>query len=183
LTRLPADSAPWRASLAEPSSLVPPLSYWTDLFPAMIVFALGLTIMVAPLTTALMNSVPERNSGIASAINNAISRVGPLLAGAVIFIAITAAFYSGLQERVTGLNVDDPAVRRTFAPLNAPAADVPADQARAADQASTDAFHEAMLIAAVLCAAGAATNGIGIRNESTAAAAAAPSASGATDLA
>jgi EmrB/QacA subfamily drug resistance transporter len=181
LTRLPADSTSWSASLADPVTLVPPLAYWTDLFPAMVVFALGLTVMVAPLTTALMNSVPERNSGIASAINNAISRVGPLLAGAVVFIAITAAFYSGLQQRVDGLNVDDPAVRRTFAPLNAPAADVPAAQARAANGASTDAFHLAMLIAAALCAAGAVTNGIGIRNESPAAAAAAATTSGAAD--
>jgi hypothetical protein len=147
----------------------------------MIVFALGLTVMVAPLTTALMNSVPERNSGIASAINNAISRVGPLLAGAVVFIAITAAFYSGLQQRVDGLNVDDPAVRRAFAPVNAPAVDAPAAQARAANDASTDAFHLAMLIAAILCAAGAVTNGVGIRNESTAASAATATTTGAVD--
>jgi hypothetical protein len=130
----------------------------------MIVFAIGLTIMVAPLTTALMNSVPDRNSGIASAINNAISRVGPLLAGAVIFIAITGAFYGGLQQRVDGLDINDPQVRRDFAPLNAPAGSVPAVQARAAEESSTDAFHLAMLIAALLCAGGAVTNGVGIRN-------------------
>lgn len=183
LTRLPSDSTPWRASLADPPSLVPPLAYWTDFFPAMIVFALGLTIMVAPLTTALMNSVPERNSGIASAINNAISRVGPLLAGAVVFIAITAAFYSGLQQRVDGLNIDDPTVRRTFAPLNAPAKQVPTAQAQAASDASTDAFHLAMLISALLCAGGAVANGVGIRNESTAAAVAEATPTGAADLA
>jgi EmrB/QacA subfamily drug resistance transporter len=164
LTRLPSDSTGWGASLSEPASLLPPVAYWTDLFPAMIVFAIGLTIMVAPLTTALMNSVPDRNSGIASAINNAISRVGPLLAGAVIFIAITGAFYGGLQQRVDGLDINDPQVRRDFAPLNAPAGSVPAVQARAAEESSTDAFHLAMLIAALLCAGGAVTNGVGIRN-------------------
>ncbi len=168
LTRLPAGSTPWQAALSEPASLWPPFSYWTDIFPAVILFAVGLTIMVAPLTTALMNSVPERNSGIASAINNAISRVGPLLAGALIFVAITGAFYSGMQSRIPSLNVDDPAIRRDFAPLNQPAGSVPEAQARAANDASIDAFHLAMLIAALLCAAGAAVNGVGIRNQPTA---------------
>lgn len=172
LTRLPADSTSWRASLTQPASLWPPGSYWIDFFPAVIAFAIGLTIMVAPLTTALMNSIPERNSGIGSAINNAISRVGPLLAGAVIFVAITSAFYSGMQSRVPSMNVDDPAVRRDISPLNQPAGSVPAAQVRAATGASTDAFHLAMLIAALLCAAGAAVNGVGIRNPLTAEAAA-----------
>jgi EmrB/QacA subfamily drug resistance transporter len=168
LTRLPADSASWGASLTEPASLWPPPGYWADLFPAIVLFAIGLTIMVAPLTTALMNSVPERNSGIASAINNAISRVGPLLAGAVIFVAITGAFYSGMQSRVPSMNVDDPGVRREISPLNRPADSVPAAQVQAASEASTDAFHLAMLIAALLCGVGAAVNGVGIRNASTA---------------
>jgi EmrB/QacA subfamily drug resistance transporter len=168
LTRLPAGSEAWDASLADPVSLVPPGAYWIDIFPSVLVFAVGLTIMVAPLTTALMNSVPERNSGIASAINNAISRVGPLLAGAVIFVAITGAFYGGMQARVPSMNVDDPAIRRDISPLNQPADTVSAAEARAANEASTDAFHLAMLIASLLCAAGAAVNGIGIRNQSTA---------------
>ncbi len=168
--RLPVDSTAWQASLADPISLFPPPAYWIDFLPAIILFGVGLTIMVAPLTTALMNSVPERNSGIASAINNAISRVGPLLAGAVIFVAITAAFYSGMQSRVPSMNVDDVGVRRDFSPLNQPADSVPGSQVRAANEASTDAFHLAMLIAALLCATGAAVNGIGIRNQPTAAA-------------
>ncbi len=164
LTRLPADSTPWKASLADPASLLPPASYLIDFFPAVIVFAIGLALLVAPLTTALMNSVPEANSGLASAINNAISRVGPLLAGAVIFVAITASFYAGLQQRVPSLQTDTAAVRHDLAPLNRPAPGVPAVQATAARDASTDAFHLAMLIAALLCATGAAVNGVGIRN-------------------
>ena len=55
--------------------------------PGLIVFGIGLMIMVAPLTTALMTSVPKHNAGVASAVNNAISRVGPQLAGALIFVA------------------------------------------------------------------------------------------------
>jgi EmrB/QacA subfamily drug resistance transporter len=168
LTRLPVGSTPWEATLIQPATLFPPLGYWIDIFPAVMLFAIGLTVMVAPLTTALMNSVPERNSGIASAINNAISRVGPLLAGAVIFVAITGAFYSSMQSRVPSMQVDDPAVRRDISPLNQPADSVSAADARAANEASTDAFHLAMLIAALLLAAGAAVNGVGIRNHPTA---------------
>jgi EmrB/QacA subfamily drug resistance transporter len=168
LTRLPVGSTPREATLIQPATLFPPLGYWIDIFPAVMLFAIGLTVMVAPLTTALMNSVPERNSGIASAINNAISRVGPLLAGAVIFVAITGAFYSSMQSRVPSMQVDDPAVRRDISPLNQPADSVSAADARAANEASTDAFHLAMLIAALLLAAGAAVNGVGIRNHPTA---------------
>jgi len=116
------------------------------------------------LTTALMSSVPERNSGLASAINNAISRVGPLVAGALIFVAVTASFYGGLKERVPSLNVDATDVRRSLAPLNPPKAGVPAAQARAARESSADAFRLAMGIAGGLCLVGALTNGIGIRN-------------------
>jgi hypothetical protein len=49
-------------------------------------------------------------------------------------------------------------------PLNAPASDAPADLRAAATDASTDAFHIAMLIAALLCLAGAAVNAVGIVN-------------------
>ena len=69
-----------------PSTFLPPLSYVIDLLPASIVFGLGLCMLVAPLTTALMRSVPAHNAGLGSAINNAISRVGPQLAGALIFV-------------------------------------------------------------------------------------------------
>jgi len=164
MVRVPADSAPWAASLATPATLVPPVAYLVDFLPGVLVFAVGLTCLVAPLTTALMSSVPERNSGLASAINNAISRVGPLVAGALIFVAVTATFYGGMKERVPSLNVDATDVRRALAPLNPPKAGVPAEQARAARESSADAFRLAMGIAGGLCLVGAITNGIGIRN-------------------
>jgi len=164
MVRVPADSAPWAATLATPATLVPPVAYLVDFLPGVLVFAVGLTCLVAPLTTALMSSVPERNSGLASAINNAISRVGPLVAGALIFVAVTATFYGGMKERVPSLNVDATDVRRALAPLNPPKAGVPAEQARAARESSADAFRLAMGIAGGLCLVGALTNGIGIRN-------------------
>ena len=156
---------------ADPTTYVPPLGYFTDLLPGSLLFGFGLSIMVAPLTTALMTSVPSRNSGVASAINNAISRVGPQLAGALIFVAITASFYSGLHARVPSVDVDDPNTRRAISPLNVnPPSDsaispVPVAQLLDAERAaSADAFHLAMLIGAGLLAAGAIVNAVAIQN-------------------
>lgn len=120
--------------------------------------------MVAPLTTALMASIPVNRSGLGSAINNAISRVGPQLAGALIFVAITASFYTGLQSRVPTLDTSSATVRAEVAPLNRPKIGDPV-VVRAAQEASTDAFHLAMLAAALLCGLGAVVNAVGIRNQ------------------
>ena len=165
--RIPATTVAWVFAFNDPSTYLPPPSYAVDLLPASLLFGLGLSMMVAPLTTALMTSVPVHNAGVASAVNNAISRVGPQLAGALIFVAITASFYSGLQARVPSLDVSDADVRRRISPLNvvrAPSSGPPevADLIQAEREASTDAFHLAMLVAAALLAAGAVTNAVGI---------------------
>jgi hypothetical protein len=147
-----------------PASFWPPLSYWIDILPGGLLFGVGLTIMVAPLTTALMTSVPVQRSGLASAINNCISRVGPQLAGAVIFIAVTASFYQGLAARVPGIEVSSPQVRSRISPLNPPALTVPPAEKAAARSASTDAFHLSMLVAAGMLFTGAVVNWVGIRD-------------------
>jgi hypothetical protein len=159
--RVPATTSPWLFTFGNPGTFLPPASWFVDFLPATLLFGFGLSMMVAPLTTALMTSVPSRNSGVASAINNAISRVGPQLAGAVIFIAITTSFYAGLHDRAQSLDPNDPEVRKTYAPLNVVLGSPTAEAQR---EASTDAFHLAMFIAALLLAAGAATNAVGIVN-------------------
>jgi hypothetical protein len=171
-TRVPSTSTAWALRADDPSTYLPPASYFIDFLPGNLVFGFGLAMMVAPLTTALMTSVPVRNSGVASAVNNAISRVGPQLAGALIFVAITASFYSGLQARVPALDPSQPVVRQSYAPLNPPKACgaqpcAPDDIRRfvePARAASTDAFHLAMIVSAALLALGGIVNGIGIRN-------------------
>ena len=158
--RVPADSTPWRLELGSPSSYLPPVSYLVDFLPGSIIFGVGICMLVAPLTTALMTSVPVRNSGVGSAINNAISRVGPQLAGALLFVFLTANFYSYLASRLS-VNVNDPSFRASVSPLN-----IPADPHLVAivREASTSSFHIAMFLGAALLLLGALVNAIGIRN-------------------
>ena len=164
--RIPATTDAWTFVFGDPRTYFPPSSYVIDLLPGSVVFGFGLSMMVAPLTTALMTSVPVHNAGVGSAVNNAISRVGSPLVGALIFVAITASFYSALQARVPNIDVNDPQTRLQISPLNVERTASPSsdDLARisAEREASTDAFHLAMLISAGLLAAGAITNAVGI---------------------
>jgi EmrB/QacA subfamily drug resistance transporter len=160
--RIPATSAAWQLRPDAPSTFVPPTSYLVDFLPAGILFGLGLGILVAPLTAALMASVPVANAGLASSINNAISRIGPQLAGAVIFVAVTAVFYASLASRIPGLDAASVSLRAEVSPLNRPTTTAPVDVATQSRYASGDAFHTAMLIAAGLLLAGAAANALGL---------------------
>jgi EmrB/QacA subfamily drug resistance transporter len=164
LARVPADSTPWQATLGDISSFVPPTGYLVDILPGLIVFGIGLTIMVAPLTTALMRSVEVRHSGLASAVNNAISRVGPQLIGAALFIALSTNFYAAMEERVPSLDVASSEVREDISPLNQPQNASP-EVVQAAKESSTEAFRVAMFVSAMACLLGAAVNAVGIRNE------------------
>ncbi|HJA03336.1 MAG TPA: MFS transporter [Candidatus Microbacterium stercoravium] len=62
----------------------PAFDYWWQVLPGMIVFGLGLTITVSPLTSTILGAIEPARSGIASAVNNAISRVAGLIAVAMI---------------------------------------------------------------------------------------------------
>ncbi len=164
LVRFPIDSAPWVARIDDPASFIPSSGYLVDVLPAQLAFGIGIAILVAPLVSALMRSVPVRNSGVASAFNNAISRVGPQLAGALLFIAISAAFWTTVAAR-TGIDPSDPVMRDQISPLNPPPEALEPAAAEAIRGASTEAFQLAMAVAAGLCFLGAGVNGVGIRND------------------
>ncbi len=163
--RVPPTSTPWKLDPGHPSTYLPPTAYFIDFLPASIIFGLGICMLVAPLTTALMTSVPVQHAGLGSAINNAISRVGPQLAGALIFVFLTATFYASLASRLTGVDVSSESFRNQVSPLNTPAD--PHLVAIVRD-ASTSSFHLAMIIGAGLLLAGAIVNAVGIRNQGAA---------------
>lgn len=162
LARIPYDSTAWALQLGNSTTWPPSGGFLVDILPFYLVFGLGISIMVAPLTTALMRSVPGRQAGLASAINNAISRVGPQLAGAVIFIIVTASFYAALGAHFPYLDVNDPYVRSQIQPMATPGPLINLDRWSDVEIASTNAFHLAMITAAVLLIAGALVNFFGI---------------------
>ena len=164
LTRLPVSSPAWNLQPGDPATWLPSSGYLVDFLPSTLLFGLGLAITVAPLTSALMASVPENRAGLGSAVNNAISRVGPQLAGAFIFVAITGAFYADLSSRAPGIDTSSDELRAEVSPLNRPDPAAGPALVLAADESSTDAFHLAMGLSAGLLLAGAAVNALGIRN-------------------
>jgi len=110
------------------------VNYWTQLLPGVLLFSVGLTATVAPLTAAILGSIPAGQSGIGSAINNAVSRIAGLVAIAFVGLIVgprldVEAFHRGLLVTAVLLIVGGVVSLvgiRNPAPAAAPAAQVPA---------------------------------------------------------
>jgi EmrB/QacA subfamily drug resistance transporter len=148
-------------------------AYPTDVLPAILVFGLGLSATVAPLTATVLDSVDERQVGIASGVNNGISRVAGLLAIAVLGAVISGYFGSTLDgnlgARPLGPRAEHIVSDAKAQPLAVPkTGKLPPAQATrvrtASIDASTSAFHLGIGIAGLLMILGGLVSGIGIEN-------------------
>ena len=80
-------------------------SFWVSFFPAIMFMSVGMSIAVAPLTTTVMGAVSQQHAGIASGINNAVSRTASLIAVAVFGVVIVTAFGSDLERRLSSTSI------------------------------------------------------------------------------
>jgi EmrB/QacA subfamily drug resistance transporter len=134
-------------------------AYWTTFFPAVVVLGIGMAVSVAPLTTTVMNSVTGARAGVASGVNNAISRAAGLLAIAVLGIAIFSVFDRSLTRRLTNVDVPPPlrqsldAQRTRLAGIDLPESIPPRERTlmrNAIDLAFVDGFRGIMFAGAAL---------------------------------
>jgi EmrB/QacA subfamily drug resistance transporter len=86
-------------------------AYWSTFLPAVCILGLGMAVTVAPLTTTVMNSIGAELAGLASGVNNAVSRTGGVLAIAVFGVVMSAAFNPALERGISALDLPPP-VRR-----------------------------------------------------------------------
>jgi EmrB/QacA subfamily drug resistance transporter len=149
------------------------VDYLTDLLPGLLVFSIGLSMTVAPLTATVLADADEQNAGIASGVNNAIARVASLVAIAAVGALVAASFGSTLEDDLGPL-----ASRPDVAPAvedakTQPLAEVvPAGAppgvrrvvSAAAEDASVTAFRVGVGIATALVALGGVLGLAGIQN-------------------
>jgi len=119
--------------------------FWTAGIAGLLLFALGLAMLVAPITATALSSAPPEYAGIASGVNSTVSRLGGLLAVAVVGLVIALVFEGDVGET-------------DAVPL---ATDQTESELR---DASVDAFRAGMLLVAGLAFAGAAVGAFGISN-------------------
>ena len=148
-------------------------NYVTEVLPGLLLFGLGLSATVAPLTATALNSVEERHVGVASGINNGVSRVAGLLAIAVLGALISGQFGSKLDSELAGTTlsaqgqqaVDDAKADPLPAPDTGGLAPQEAEQIdSAATTAAEDGFHLGIGVGAALMIIGGIIAGIGIQN-------------------
>ncbi|HEY2374880.1 MAG TPA: MFS transporter [Gemmatimonadaceae bacterium] len=143
-----------------------PHSLWAQWIPAMVVLGIGMAVTVAPLTTTVMNAVEGTHAGMASGINNAVSRVAGLLAIAVFGVVLSRSFESNVTPRLEQMRLPaaaqsalQPELRKMAAASVDSIAAIPADRRAAVhttiDSSFSSAYRSVMLWLCVLSLAAA----------------------------
>jgi hypothetical protein len=137
--------------------------YALSVLPPVILLGCGLTLAVAPLTNAVMSSVPPAQTGIASAVNNATSRLASLLAVSVLALVLAHGFVATLKAQLAHSTLSVEAQQQMWA-NRARLHDIPLppslnsvqrnDTARLLDQAFLAGFHSVMVVCAFSAWAG-----------------------------
>ena len=139
--------------------------YLREVLPGILVFSLGLSMTVAPLTATALSSVESTHAGVASAVNNAVARIAGLVAIAVVGAVVAGSFASSLGDRLPAQAVDE---ARTQPLVTKPPDTVPVGQRvsahRVLEEASVDAFRSGIIVSALLVAAGGLISAAGVRN-------------------
>jgi len=134
-------------------------TYLKTFFPAVAVMGLGMAITIAPLVTVVMSTVDQRLSGLASGINNAISRAAMLLAVAVMGVVSLFFFNGALDDQLVDRGVPQAIVDQLEGErVKLAGAEIPADLSeanavviqRAIDESFVDSFRRMMYLLAVL---------------------------------
>ena len=146
------------------------VNYWTQLFPAIILFGLGLAMTVAPLTSAILGDVKPEQAGIASAVNNAVARIAGLIAVAAIGAAVAVKFSYSMNEPALSFSNSSIETAKQSPLVVAPPKPYTDNKTyRAAlTNASVDAFHTGIAISTATLIAGGIISLVGIRNPKTA---------------
>jgi EmrB/QacA subfamily drug resistance transporter len=131
-------------------------SYWSTFFPGIVVLGVGMGITVAPLTSSVMGAVDARHAGLASGINNAISRAAGLLAIAALGVLLVARFNAVLDRALAGMDLPADVVASLSAErTKLAAAEVPPALHRVFVMSYLAGFRAVMLVSAALAALGA----------------------------
>jgi EmrB/QacA subfamily drug resistance transporter len=148
-------------------------NFVTDVLPGLLVFGVGLSATVAPLTATVLDSVDAHHVGIASGVNNGVSRVAGLLAIAILGAVISAHFGASLEDQLGAAPLSKPAANAVSKAKEKPLAVPETNNLTAAEgdrieaaaaQASTSSFHLGIGIAGLLMIGGGIVAGFGIEN-------------------